>query len=324
VRKPRAQLFPNKDAIRLRHTARDLTVMSLHYSADEHKNPAHASGKKWLIKALSGYDGINDPRWLKEMELQYFSGSGQKVFPELQRWLSDSQIFIDREPDLTHAKFYGSYDHGYNSPACYLVHAILPGSQRFTLWEFYSAGVEVPYIARVIKGETVTTTSGRRLEGNPYAGRETFKICDPEIMRSNQVMVNGPNKSVAWMFSQNGVHFQKGIRGDDATVAAWLNGNLWLNPQEPEYFIHRRCKNLIWELGLLQRTHLSPHASRYKNQPETFIDKDNHAWDALKYWLKRFPAGSKLTEKPKQEADFNFWMQAAKKPRLKTSYVRQF
>jgi hypothetical protein len=316
---------PNKDALTLRKTKGGLMVCKLHYAADKDMNPSNPEGREWIREAIKGYaGGIHDPKWLKEMEIQYGAGSGQKVFPHWSSWLKDSNIFIDGIVDLHGARLYGSYDHGYVNPACYLVHGVYPDGMKRTIWEFYASGVTVPDIARIINGKDVRLADGRKFEGNPFAGKEVARIADPEIMRDTQVMSNGPNKSIAFMYTKERVHFIPGKRGDDGTVASWLSGNLWLDPDDPGYQIHRGCKNLIWELGMLQHTKLSQFQLRTKNQPETLLDRDNHAWDALKYWLKRFPVGVKVNlEKPK-DADFEFWMNAAKKPRLRNSYVRDF
>jgi hypothetical protein len=119
------------------------------------------------------------------------------------------------------------------------------------------------------------------------------------------------------------VHFVMGEKGDDVTVASWLTGNLWADPMLPGYQIHRQCKNLIWELGKLQRKPQSSLQNRVKNQPEVLLDKDNHAWDALKYWLKRFPVGVAKRREEKKEANFAFWRDRHKS-KVKMSYTREF
>jgi len=320
-----SEIEPNYDALTMRITSGNLPVMRLHYAAHALSNPKHEEGMAWLMKALSGYKGIEDPDWLKEMEIMYSAGGGAKIFPNWQDWLRDSNIFIDGVAEMTHStSLYGSYDHGYANPACYLVHAIEPDGMRRTLWEFYGDGVPLSDISRIIKGERVTLHDGRTFEGNPYAGKEKFKITDPSIFRDDQVMERGPNKSIAYLFTREGVHFLAGSKGDDATVAGWLTGTLWADPAQPEYQIHRSCTNLIWELGRLQRKKLTAIQRRTRNDPEDMVDKDNHAWDALKYWLKRFPVGSTTHVKPTQEADFTWWRDLKKKSGVAKSYVRDF
>jgi hypothetical protein len=318
------KLKPNKDALTTRITSGGLFVCKLHYAADQYKNPANERGKEWLKVALNGYPGgMQDPNWLKEMEIKYTAGSGQRLFPNWHKWQKSSNILVDGDIDISTAKVYGSYDHGYANPAAYLVHCIFPEGDRITLWEFYASEVPVPMIARIIKGESVTLDDGRSFDGNPYAGKEITRICDPEIERATQVMAKGPNKSISDLFKKDKVFFTPGERGDDMTVVNWLSGNLWLNIMNPGYQIHRRCENLIWEISKLQRKAWTPLQMRTRNMPEELIDKDNHAWDALKYWLKKFPVGVAAKAKPEQHADFNFWRDMGKS-KVKRSYVRDF
>ena len=314
----------NKEALSTRVTKGGIFVCRLHYAADQYKNPQNEVGREWLRQALSGYPGgIEDPNWLKEMEIMYSAGAGERVFPYWQEWKKSSNIFINGHVDITHSKLYASYDHGYATPACYLVHAVDPDGMRKTIWEFYGAGVPVSDISKIIKGESITTPDGRKFEGNPYAGQETIKVCDPEITRRTQVMPKGPNKSVAELYLRQGIIFTPGTRGDDGTVVNWLLGNLWADPLQPSYQIHQRCKHLIWEIGKAQRKSLSSMAMRTRNQPEELVDKDNHAWDALKYFLKRFPVGAPVPKVEKKEANFAFWRDMSKN-KVKMSYVREF
>ena len=87
---------PKKNGLVSRVTNGGLFVCKLHYTADAYKNPDNPEGKKWLIQALSGYaGGLQDPDWLKEMEIMYTAGSGQRVLIDWQNWLRSSNIFID-------------------------------------------------------------------------------------------------------------------------------------------------------------------------------------------------------------------------------------
>lgn len=324
-KKQREELIaPNYKAMRAKITSGGLYVIKLHYAADAHKNPQNSVGKQWLHEALSDYPhGIEDSDWLKEMEIQYTAGKGGKVFPYWAYWLKHANIICRDAVDVTGAKLYGSYDHGYSSPACYHVHAVWPDGERITLWEFYAERVSVPEIARIIKGNRVKVADGREFEGNPYAGQERIKICDPEIARLTQVQSKGANKSIADLFRREGVTFTKGSSGDDLTVISWLEGNLWLDPMEPEYQIHESCVKTIWEFGRLQYKSLTSVVAKSKNTPEGIVDKDNHAFDSIKYWLKRFPVGVKKKKKTEKVADFQFWLNL-NKSKVRTSYVRNF
>ena len=293
-----------REALTNRITSGGIHVVRLHYAADPEKDPSTPDGQDWLRSQLQGYPGGTDnANWRKEMEIIYSAGGGENVFPRFSEWRTSSNIFIAPEPDVLDAKLYGSYDHGWTNPSCYLVHAVYPGGLKRTIWEFYAPEVPAAQICDIIKGETVVTPDGRRFEGNPYAGREVFKIADPEIDRRTQAMHRGENKSINKIFQDCGVFFTMGERGDDATVVNWLNGNLWADPQVPMYQISLNCKYLIWELAHLKY----PKINLNKNNQETIVDKDNHAFDALKYFLKRFPTASKATRKKDEAGSFAWW-----------------
>ena len=304
-----------RSAMTSRVTSGGLGVVRLHYAADEDKDPSTEVGKEWLRKQLQGYPGgLKNHDWLREMEIQYNAGGGDRVFMFWDEWKKDSNIIIPDMPDISGATLYGSYDHGFVNAAAYLVHAVHPPSKRYpegmkqTVWEFYANKVPIHYIARIINGDSVTLPDGRDFEGNPYAGQEVTQIADPEIDRRTQSNATGDNKRVIELFRSEGVYFTKGERGDDLTVVNYLLGTLFNDPSKPLYQICEGCRYLIWELGKLERAKFSPQMSVKVNQKESLVDKDNHAFDALKYFLKRFPYENEKREKQKKSDNtFDWW-----------------
>ena len=298
----------------------NLFVCRLYHTADPEKSPATPQGKDWLFKEEMGYPGgINGPGWQKEMAIRYTAGGGGKVFPRFGDWRKNSYIFI---PAVTHlsptsdAQVWASYDHGFVNPCCYLVHLVYPRDHEVwfqTIWELYTPGLLVPEIAAIINGKSITASDGREFDGNPFAGRESIRICDPEIDRRR------PSKnevtSVLKMFKDEGVHFIKGESGGDSMIADYLSGTLWADPFHPRYQIGENCKNLIWELGRLQRKkHKSAITAAVKNELEDIVDRDNHAFDALKYFLKRIPRGYNEAALEEREGTFAWWMDLGKDP----------
>lgn len=297
-----------RDALTSRITSGGIHVVRLHYAADPTKDPSTPDGAGWIKSYSSGYArGLNDPYWRKEMEIIYNAGGGENVFPHFSEWRTNSCIFIPPDPDVSNAKIYASYDHGWTNPSCYLVHAVYPGGLKRTIWEFYASEVPVSMIAEIIKGNEIVTPDGRKFAGNPYAGKEVFKIADPEIDRRTQALYNGANKSIYKLFQDCGVYFTLGERGDDLTVVNWLVGNLWADPMNPVYQICSNCPYLIWELTKLK----FPEYNFNKNQREVIVDRDNHAWDALKYFLKRFPTTNKPKEPRNETNTFEWWCKVA-------------
>lgn len=296
-----------------RLTTSGLAILRLHYSADPHKRPDTAAGAEWLAQASAAYPGgLNSPRWRKEMEIEWTAMGGMKLFPEWEQWVAMGKIVIEPYDPIGY-KLYGSYDHGWRNPACYLVHGVSGDGNIVTFWEFYADHVGVPQISEIIKGNPVTTPDGRHFEGNPFAGQETMKVADPSMWAEDQPMADSTNKSVAELFRRYGVYFIQGERGGDTMVAEWLHGHFWKDPASPLYRITTRCPKLVWEIGQQRHKQLSSKVALNADQPEQLVDKDNHAWDSMKMFLKRFPPRPQSKKDPQGPNTFMWWRELAKR-----------
>jgi hypothetical protein len=125
------------------------------------------------------------------------------------------------------------------------------------------------------------------------------------------VMKDEPNKSTADLFAREGVYFEKGERGGDNTVVEWLTGTLWADPERPLYRICNTCPWLIKELGKARYKEVSEHLQLTHDASEVLVDKDNHAWDGLKMFLKRFPPTPSTAKPAAKPATFEWWRKQA-------------
>jgi hypothetical protein len=119
------------------------------------------------------------------------------------------------------------------------------------------------------------------------------------------------------------VYFERGMRGGDTTVAEWLHGYWWEDPMEPRYQIAACCVGLIEEIGKQRFKEISATAAVNRAPPETLIDRDNDSWDALKYWLLRFPPKASKP-KPQQQANTFAWWMRQGQVRLRRGRTRTF
>ena len=295
--------------LKWRITSGGVPVLRLHYTADLAKCES-----AWLDRATSGYPGgVKSPRWRKEMEIDYGALSGQRLFPQWEQW---SKGPIVCEPfDPVGYILYGSYDHGWRHPAAYYVHGISPDGHIVTLWEFHAEFVPYTDIAALIKGENVTLGDGRSFSGNPFHGKEKWIVADPSIWADDQESSTNTMKSVASLFEREGLYFRAGTRGGDTTVAEWLLGHYWADPQNPGYRITTQCPKLIWELGQQRHREFSASVAANRSQPEELVDKDNDGWDALKYFLHEFPVSPKPRKPATIPATFSRWQKQNKASR---------
>lgn len=302
-----------------RLTSGGLPVLRLHYSADPKKCPGTPTGDAWLASASEGYaGGTNSPRWRKEMEIDYGALSGTKLFPMWEQWRANGRIVIAPFDPIGY-RLYGSYDHGWRHPSCYLVHGINSDGFIVTLWECWASHVPYQAWGKIIKGESVRVAGCgsschpeiREFPGNPYAGRELFKVADRSIWAEDKPQYDGTMKSTARLFRGEGVFFIPGEQGGDTTVAEWLIGHYWRDPLKPLYRITTACPKLIWELGQQRHKDVSEQVALRRAQPEELVDKDNDAFDAMKYFLMKFPPTPPEKKAAQRPASFAWWRKVA-------------
>lgn len=273
-----------------RITQGGIGVIRYHYSADSNKRPGTEKGDIWLREEARAYPmGMDDPRWKKEMEIQYGALGGTFLFPHWETWRKNRFLVVEPYQPVG-TRLYGSYDHGSRNPAAFHVHSVDGDGIITTVWEFYAADVPAHQIADIIKGHDGFSSGGHRFPGSPYGYKDlAYIVADPSIFNEDKPQLDGPNKSTAGIFRDLGVHMIAGERGEDVTIANWLKGYYWKDLDRPLYRITSNCTKLIWEIGQQRFKEFSPQVALNRVQPEELVDKDNHAWDGVKYFLKKFP-----------------------------------
>ena len=288
-----------------RITRGGLPVIRLHYSADPRKDPESGDLYPQLLKGYPG--GKDDPRWKKEMEIDYGALGGTRLFPKWEEWLELGKIVIPPFDPIGY-RLFGSYDHGSRHPACYLVHGVDSDGRLITLWECWGSMIPATLMAEVIKGQDIWLPDGSRFAGNPYAGRETIIYADPSIEAKDLPNGRNPNQSTSDIFRKEGVYFTPAKRGEDLTVAGWLHGHFWRDPENPLYRITANCCQLIYEIGRQRFRDFSPKVALSKAQPEQLIDKDNDAWDSMKYFIQNFPPPVRKSQPKPLAGSLRWWM----------------
>lgn len=87
------------------------TVVKVHYTADPAKDPATEEGAEWFQKQRALY---SDPNvWQVEMELNFFSSLGSRVFPQFT-----SVNHCKRLDHSSRKVLYRGWDFGWHSPVC--------------------------------------------------------------------------------------------------------------------------------------------------------------------------------------------------------------
>lgn len=260
-------------------------IVPLHYSADPNKDPHTVEGKAWFIEAENAYlGGSSSLGFRRELEMDWSAGSGELVFANFIDM--ESKILVNPFiPDTTY-ELYGGLDWGDNNPCAFLVLAFDLYGKCTVVWEWYQD--HVPSIEAVAQAILMC----------PYYDRLRRIMADPTMWNENQYQQSGKT-SLARIFSED---LPENLRIQKLVPAHYRSDTLMIqkmqirwNSESVRLQISKICGNLIRELRNLRYRETRGDI----NNSDKIINKDNHAWDALKYCLLSHPSSQVKEDKPK-------------------------
>lgn len=254
-----------------------------------------------LAKGYPG--GKNSAAYRQEILIDWDAAGGELVFPQFELYRER----IVRKPFTVPESWslYAAFDYGHRNPSSFHVYAIDHDSDIWVVWEYYRSGQGFRQIAKEIRA-------------CPHYDRLAYPaIADPSIWARTQQMQSDDNevKSIAQLFfelpEQDRIVFAPGKRGGDITVAEKINGDMWNEERlkkgdEPRIKIFATCPMMIWELSKLRYKDWSGSMQEQRNLQESIVDKDNHSYDDLRYFLTMFfmaPAAPKEEKLAKLKAE---------------------
>lgn len=170
---------------------------------------------------------------------------------------------------------YTSQDHGYRTPSAVAYNAVSPdGMKVVTFHEIYEKQLLVSQIAKMMKEFEAT------LEQPVY-----MRTGDPAMSQHNGIT----GTSILYEYAVNGIVIgTEGIPKDESIGIDRMNAYLSINPRtrEPYWELTRACVKHNWEFKKLAwRTYASARLEDKNNPVEKVHDRDNHAFDANKYFF---------------------------------------
>jgi hypothetical protein len=227
-----------------------------------------------------------------ELDVDYKASGGTIAFPEIS--LHRKNIIVppfDLDPE--DFDFDMGLDYGTVNPSAICVVArsrIMRKSQRFptqyVAWEFYQpANVEAVSNA---------------LHNCPLFPLVRYIWSDPSLFFNNQFSDDQKaTTNLAQLFYQYyNITLSAGKRGD-AFVINQLH-LAWQDPASIGVYVFESCPNFIKEFEKLHYKTQSASLSQKRNASEQLVDKDNHLFDAFKYYYNRTfdaPVEAQLSER---------------------------
>jgi phage terminase large subunit-like protein len=170
---------------------------------------------------------------------------------------------------------YASMDHGLSNPTAWLWHTVDPEGRIITFMEHYKNEMTIDEHATMY--HKINTIMGRMPE---------YNVGDPSIKNRNAISMT----SVQQEYIKNGVFI---ILGNNDVMAGINRVRTYMKAGrdgKPMWLVTRNCEKLIWEMSRYRKKkYSSSKVAAEHNAPEEPIDKDNHALDALRYFMMSRP-----------------------------------
>lgn len=173
-------------------------------------------------------------------------------------------------------EWYCSLDHGFNNPTAVLWHAVAPDGHIVTFAEHYQREWTVEQHANEIKKREAA-----------WGKIPDIRIADPATQQRQAVT----GTSIQTEYAMHQIYLALG--NNEVTIGVnQVNKYLMADPRnnKPFWTVTENCVNLIKELQRLRwKTWASKKAQFDNNAHEQIHKKDDHASDALRYFLTYMP-----------------------------------
>jgi hypothetical protein len=288
-----------------------ILVMREHYSVIPERDPS--INPDWKLVERKKY--TSQAAWEREQEIVDEAGGGERVFADvlLTNWskivIEDKDEIAQIAEDCQEWAVGGGFDHGKTNPTCLLrTYVDFEGTIIFA-GEYYMPGREIWQHAPVMK----RMYDFKRMEEGDLGIQS-----DPTIFPSGQQQSQRPGEAVQRAKSYAELYRDQGVTSlvpfsrdrSDVSYALRLHSH-WadLENRKPSVRIicptgiyadkpvpglyNWGCPNLLWELMVARRQKLTAQQMMSRNVSEAIVDKDNHARDAMKYFLMMQPEPSR-------------------------------
>jgi len=233
-------------------------VIWVHYSADPEKNPNTTEGKIWVDKAR---EGISNLDWDKEYEIDFFSKSGQIIYPDFNEC-----HLVDPFEIPKHWTKFMAFDVGIRNPSAGLWCAISENGMMFLYREYYQR-------ERVVK-DHVDFIMASEVSEKIFA-----RYIDPSAGNRSSII----QSSVTSEFARYGIGFIPSVNNSVSGISritSWLKTDE--NDKCPKLRVFKNLHNFIYEIKHYRWEELKTDV--YTKDPRDKPQKKNdHLMNCLEY-----------------------------------------
>jgi phage terminase large subunit-like protein len=248
--------------------------------------------------------------------LGYFSSETREAREKGKFAVKGGKVLTKYRPDLHHAipggwrppedwLIYTTQDHGFRNPTGVAWNAVRPdGKKVVTFHEIYEKGLLVEEVAKRMHDFEKAAKIDKRIY---------LRTGDPAMRQQNGIT----GTSVLYEYAINDIIIGvEGIPRDETIGIDRMNSFLSIDPasRRPFWEITQECPKHNWEFKKLAwKTYASARLNDRNNAQEKVQDKDNHLFDAQKYFFTFMRDLGYIPEATAEDYPKNSFLSVAKK-----------
>jgi hypothetical protein len=233
----------------------------------------------------------------QELDLDYESSGNQKIFPEIRNNLElRENVFIEPFEIPRFWKKRGGLDYGTRNLSSFHVFAHDSDGNDYAIWE-WSKNMEM-LKEEGFKGSMVMAIA-EAIKSCPYYREMDGIMTDPSLWAETQSSQTGMVSLYQQILELGVTNLIQGEQSDLSCIERVRT--FWTDSKNPRLKIFKTCSGLMGEMENLTWDDWSERQGIKQSAKEKIIDKDNHNWDSMKYYLMSWPATSKPPEENKKK-----------------------
>ena len=262
-------------------------VISLHWTLHPHKDEA------WYEKEKSR----RNPREVaQELDIDYEASGSERVFTLRTNKILRNNVVIDPFEVPSSWSFRAGLDYGTRNKSAFHVFTKDYDNDEYMIWEWRRNMDDLKQIDN-FHGSMVQAIAKMLFEC-PYGELIDHIRADPNLWVKNQNSADGMTSIIFQLLDEikllNEDRIKKGLppkkffflEGAQSDIACIeVVNSLWSNPEKPQYKMFKSCSGAISEYEELLWEDWSEAQQERRNIREKIMDRNNHSWDASKYYL---------------------------------------
>lgn len=287
-----------------------IKVCSLHWTLHPHKD------QEWYEKQKARRTAREVAQ---ELDIDYEASGSERIFPLRTNKVLKDNVVIDPFDVPNTWAFRAGLDYGTRNKSAFHVFAKDYDNTEYMIWEWRRNMDDLKQIDG-FHGSMVQAIA-RMLFACPYGDLIDHIRADPNLWVKNQNSPDGMTSIVLQIYDEIKVlnetsakrknfSFVEGAQNDIACIEVVYS--LWADPLNPQYKIFKSCPGAITEYEELLWEDWSEAQQEKRSIREKIMDKNNHSWDASKYYLMSRHSRPVAKQKPPGRGTMGWFMERVK------------